>query len=576
MSTELLTEKRIPPSLKGTIYQAFIESVSEEIKIFRDQIGNQKTNFYSVEEMDKDRLIQISENFGVPFSTIVKDDLTFLRQEVNNIGFKLFYKGTPTLYRSFFPSVDRIGQMFIYTYSVASNTLQKSMETPYHSANNTPKNKPFLFPSKNDFSGKIEDYLKLDTGLILDDLPPFKLDAASSLISTNHIGFEYFIDRLIVKNGQDYLMTDEYLGYLVENIEWGRRCKEVPHIGSQLSIQTDLSGLTNYSYPTQEYSVPDLKLNVVARPDLMEVIATQYDIQYVKFGIGKWDLPSVQNPSTPIPTDLKTTVATSHVNSWESYRDAKYIGASGEYGGQEIKQLKTDVVFDNLSTVFSFTLPLAPIRKGNVCLAIVKEDDTRIEVLDDRKGHFSSPELNGSINYDTGHCILTTNFEYYKTVHLTEGFDEEDPSLWEFTLEKDVTNITPGSIKITYTMGEGAEKKTYRVTDNGSGAFPTSASLLSSSIDYATGEVVIHFSEPLTEGVALDIIYSYAVSWVPEATDKLYASYFFVERSIDITEVGFFDKNDTLLIYATFPPMQFSATDLHGSFTILVDTTEIT
>ena len=130
MSTELKTEKRIPPSLKGTIYQIFLEAISEEIELFREQARQQKTSFYDTTSMEKERLIQISENFGVPFSTVVRDDIEFLRQEVNNIGFKLFYKGTPTLYKSFFLSIDRIGQMFIYTYSSAANLLQRSMKDP--------------------------------------------------------------------------------------------------------------------------------------------------------------------------------------------------------------------------------------------------------------------------------------------------------------------------------------------------------------------------------------------------------------------------------------------------------------
>lgn len=272
MSTELESEKRMPPSLKGTIYQIFLEAISEEIKLFRDRAEQQKTTFYDTAAMEKERLIQISENFAVPFSTIVRDDLQFLRQEVNNIGFKLFYKGTPTLYKSFFLSVDRIGQMFIYTYSSAADLLQRSMKDPCDSAKTTPANLPFLFKCKNDFSGMVKDYVSLDSGLILDDSPAFKLDTSNSKISSNHIGLEYFIDRLIEKNSKSYLMTDEYLIFMSENINWGRRCKEVPHIGSQLSVQTDLSGLTNYNFPEQEYSVPSLKLNVVANPQFLDII----------------------------------------------------------------------------------------------------------------------------------------------------------------------------------------------------------------------------------------------------------------------------------------------------------------
>ena len=53
MSTELETEKRIPPSLKGTIYQIFLEAISEEIKLFREQARQQKTSFYDTTSMEK-------------------------------------------------------------------------------------------------------------------------------------------------------------------------------------------------------------------------------------------------------------------------------------------------------------------------------------------------------------------------------------------------------------------------------------------------------------------------------------------------------------------------------------------
>ena len=577
MSTELHTEKRIPPAIKGTIYQAFLEAISEEIALFRSQMYAQKSSFYDTKTMEKERLIQISENFGVPFSTVVRDDINFLRQEVSNIGFKLFYKGTPTLYKSFFLAVDRFGEMFVYTYESAAAQLKKSMKDPCESANSTPKNLPFKFESKNDFSGTIKDYITLDSGLILDDSPAFKLDTSNSRISSNHIGLEYFIDRTIEKNGLEYLMTDEYLLFLSENINWGRRCKEVPHIGSQLSVQTDLSGLTNYSFPDQEYSVPSIKLNVVANPDMMELISSRYEITEARFGIGTQELPSVQNPDIPFPTDLNSPVAATSINSLDTHESTNFIGASSEYTGQEIRKLKVQDSFSGSDTHFVFTLPLAPIRKGNVCMSFkIHGQSDLVSVLDDRKGRFKSNKISGTIDYESGNCVLDTDFEYDTVFKVSDAFDEDDPGLWDYLLPKDQTDITPGSISISFTMGEGLSRKTYTITDDGEGHFNNSPVIVASEIDYTTGEIKVRFTQPLTEDSSIENFYSYHVSWAPGSEDILYASYFFIVNSISITEFGLFNSRGNLLAYATFPPLQFSSTEFHCNFTLLVNKNPIT
>ena len=446
------------------------------------------------------------------------------------------------------------------------------MKDPCDSAKTTAANLPFLFKSKNDFSGIVKDYVTLDSGLILDDSPAFKLDTSNSKISSNHIGLEYFIDRIIEKNSKPYLMTDEYLLFLSENINWGRRCKEVPHIGSQLSVQTDLSGLTNAQYPNQDYSVPSLNLNVVANPNLLKLISSQYEIAEARFGIGTQELPSIQNPDTPFPTDLNSPIASLQVVSSETFSSEYYIGACAEYLGQEIRQLKIKDDFTGQETHFTFTLPLAPIRKGNVCLAIKQQGIADlVTVLDDRKGNFLSNKLKGTINYETGECTLDTDFEYETSFSISEAFDPEDKALWAYVVPKDETNLTPGSLRITFSQGEGSSKKTYSVTDDGEGHFNSSPAIVASEINYETGEIQIRFTQELTEESSIENKYSYPVSWIPSSQDILYASYFFVLNSIEITEVGFFNNSGDLLMYATFPPLQFSSTEFHCNFTILVN-----
>ena len=79
---DLMTIKRFPPSLRGTIYESMLAAVSEELSIWRDAIRLQKTSFYDVDLMSFDRLVEIAGTFGVPFIATVKDYIYFLREEV--------------------------------------------------------------------------------------------------------------------------------------------------------------------------------------------------------------------------------------------------------------------------------------------------------------------------------------------------------------------------------------------------------------------------------------------------------------------------------------------------------------
>jgi len=197
---DLKTIRRFPPSLRGTVYEAMLAAVSEELSVWRDAIREQKTSFYDVDKMSLDRLIEVSGTFQVPFMTTIKSDISFLQEEVRSIPFKIYYKGTPTLYKSFFYAVDRYGEMFIYVYRADIDNIMRSMLDPFSNALLTSPHLPFRHNSKGDFSGSIEDWLKLDSELYLDAGDAlWKLDTSAMEISTNHIGLEYFIDRIITR-----------------------------------------------------------------------------------------------------------------------------------------------------------------------------------------------------------------------------------------------------------------------------------------------------------------------------------------------------------------------------------------
>jgi hypothetical protein len=584
----LHTVKRIPPSIRGTVYEAMLQAVSEELAIWRTRIGEVKTSFYDIDLIDIDRLISLSNEFGVPFITTVKSDLGWLREEVRSIPFKIFYKGTITLYRSFITSVDRFGEIFVYTYREDLGGISRSMLPPFDEAIITPQNKPFVHKSRGDFSGTIKSWISLDEAYFLDAGESlWRLDTSSSVISTNHIGIEYWIDRIIQrekKEGgrivlEELLMTKEYLDYMDASMEFGRRTKEVPHIGSQLSVQTDLSGLFNAFDPSSEYSVPDLKLKIAARPDLMEHAPSGFDIEYVEFGIGAQEIASVQNPNIPFPTDLDQRVARASVLFRDHYDNNNYIGAEGEYLGKivrEIKLLSGVQWFNGENKDFSFGLPLCPALRGNMVFEFRLPESYEFAIYpvgDDKKGRLISTYGKGNIDYKTGAGNITTDFEYNTSEFIvTQPAGETDRRHFVQELVKDSSiAITAESVWLSFMIGEGINQRMYLVQDDGLGHF-YHPKIIDGSINYQTRILDVAFTDPLVDpGIKpFRCNYSYHIDYaLPEGTE-LWAHYYFVQQNILITEAGFRSRDGTLIIYATFPPLEFSSTKYHCNFLALV------
>jgi hypothetical protein len=591
---DLKTTKRFPPSLRGTIYEAMLEAISEELSVWRDAIHLQKTSFYDVDLMDVARLTEICGTFGVPFITSVKSDIFFLREEVRSIPMKIYYKGTPTLYKSFFYAVGRYGEMFIYAYRADVNNIVRSMLDPFDEAYLTPPNLTFRHKSRGDFSGSIEGWLKLDTDLYLDAGDAlWKLDTSATEITTNHIGLEYFIDRIILRDNanivtkvdqvNEYLMTNEYLDYMNQSIEFARRAKEVPHIGSQLSVQSEADGLCNSYDPTSEYSVPSLKLKVVTRPDFFSLVSSPHDISYVEFGIGHQPVASVQNPDVPFPSELASKVCSVSVLFRDQIGDSHFIGAIGEYLGQSLNGFKIldGSAFDGALQDFNFTLPFTPIQRGNVVLTFHLPTGESLQVSDDRRGLLISINGYGTVDYKTGECHLSTKFDYPQVDNMemvvTPGYSDPIKSRIHFTHTlQGGTSVVPSSLWLTFTIGDDAAQRTYMVNDDGNGNFVHSLIQLG-VVDYATKVVDIIFTVPLVDPDVkpFNCKYSFPVDFKLPAGTELLASYFFTQQSINITEAGFRSKDGDLLNYATFPPFEFCSTTYHLEFMVLVKKPEL-
>jgi hypothetical protein len=554
-----------------------IKAVAEEIWEYRQDIEKQKQSFWDVAEMDRERLIQISKTANVPFTASLDETEEFVRQEILAIPFKIKYKGTATLYKSFFLAAGRIGQVFIYYYQSASHAIIRSAKNPVADLLIVPPGITFLYESENDFSGFVENALTLDSNLRLDIAAGgylWTLDTNDSQITTNHIGLEYYIDRIIKKTvstdegafEKEFLMTNEFLNFIRVNTEYGRRAKEVPHVGSQLSIQTDLSGRFDSFSPGDPYTIPAVKVKAAARADTMSLIESVDDLTYMEFGTGSQPLPSsVDGNETEFPAGLVARVSRAETIYKERFETNLSIGVVGEYVGQQINRY-TAITANGVDREFNFFLPYKPIRRGNVRIVMELPGSSYKIITDDRVGNLTGDFGRGTIDYNTGEIHLTTSFlnTLSETPAVPPGYQdpyEPHKTHYEFTLKN--KNLVPGSISMDFHTGDGEEERIVVIADNGSGQFSENPNIVSSSIDYVLGHFIIEFAAPLTPQSVFGISATYPVDYVLPAGTEIIADYYFTQSTINITEAGLFNSAGDMICYATFPPFEFSSVDHH-------------
>ncbi len=232
--------------------------------------------------------------------------------------------------------------------------------------------------------------------------------------------------------------------------------------------------------------------------------------------------------------------------------------------------------FDGIVQNFNFFLPFAPIQRGNINLEFILPSGEIFSIADDRRGALLSLYGSGMIDYKTGACRLTTKFDYAQVDNMDQPVEDgqSDPTNGRIHFTHTLaggTSIIPGSVWITFTVGEGANQRTYMVNDDSLGHF-SHPLIQSGFIDYATKTVDITFSVALVDPLIkpFSCKYCFPIDYVLPAGTVLQASYFFTQQSIYITEAGFRSKDGDLLNYATFPPLEFNSTAYHLEFLFLV------
>jgi len=108
-----------------------------------------------------------------------------------------------------------------------------------------------------------------------------------------------------------------------------------------------------------------------------------------------------------------------------------------------------------------------------------------------------------------------------------------------------------------YTIG-GTE---YIATDNSNGVI-TGLGISSGSINYTTGELHISFGTPIDNCTTVFLSYFYTQTLLPDNNTLIFATYK-LNTPINVTELGILNSVGQMVLYSTFPPMQFDSIRNH-------------
>lgn len=588
---KLNSTDRLPPSLKADLWIAFAKAFEDELLNIISEKVEPKKYIYDIDNMDYDQLVEISDNLGVSFNATIDDSIEFLRQEVKAIPFKIQYKDTVIVYQSFYKSLSRLGQVYVYFFKSSSDNIIRSTQDLLLNLGGQDVTEAYQHLSAENFTGVVENALKLDTGLILDvenEGVIWTLDTVDSEITTNHLGIEFFIDRLITKDWlnpateefepREYMMTWEYHDFIQVNVDFSRRVIQVPHVGSQTNVIVDISGYVN-PYTTT-YTIPDLKLKACVEPTRIGALASVYEIDRIEFGIGAiTDLPVKEGGGT-FPSTLDIRIAEQSIFFDEKYESDDYFGVVAEYKGQRVNKFVLhdasgyaladafgSGAVDGINNDFQGTLLFPPIKKQNVRFKFTYNLEEYI-IEDDGKGVLVSEGAAGTIDYDTGQYVFSTDFNYTTTVSIGTGDGIE--TIFGATLTAD-SDIIAGSVKVVYNIGN----KRYIAYDDGVGNI-TGTNITTGTIDYSTLVISLEFSSPITNGENVNVTYKFNRIYTPDAATTIEVDYYFTNTVVEITECGLYNESDELVAYATFPPVEFSNSKNHLNFGFIIKKTAFT
>jgi hypothetical protein len=261
-------KKNLTPVLKTTnTWTDLLDVVTEVLNDLQIEM-EKKSNYLSIDSYtNQDELIDLARSLGYTPNLLVETDLAFIKKEVKDIIFKIKNKSTYFYFNYIFRLIESKGDTYILYNDYL--TLVRAIDTSatLTNLNSHTLTEPFLgiipFLHYDEF---LQDPITLDGSKVdtLDQNPTWYLDQSSEedpgIKPTNNLTIEYEVYQLYTENNKEYIVLPNYLGYLRNAVEYGRKATNIPHIGVQVTGITDKSGYFNNIDSTKSYSIPDLKL----------------------------------------------------------------------------------------------------------------------------------------------------------------------------------------------------------------------------------------------------------------------------------------------------------------------------
>jgi hypothetical protein len=178
--------------------------------------------------------------------------------------------------------------------------------------------------------------------------------------------------------------------------------------------------------------------------------------------------------------------------------------------------------------------------------------------VDDGRGNIINDYISGTIDYTTGNYIINT----YKDVYDYQEVLANDSVITILGFLN--FNVIEGTILIYYTISGTS----YIAHDDGFGSI-VGTGITSGSINYISGEISIEFSGYTDTGTQVISQFQYRV--LPDITS---GTNFVIEcktyDKLEVTELAIEDVNKNVLLYATFPPIEFEGMYNHIASAIML------
>ncbi len=263
------------------LWNDFLDVTTDLFSEIQTEIED-KSKYLTINEYtDTDELLQLARSLGYSPNLILKNNLDYLRKEVESIVFKIKNKSTYYYYDYIFKLIPYPGETFILFQD--HSHLIRAIDYPqtYTNLAEHDPTKPFTgFETILHYDTTVNQPIELDANplLYLDALILWYLDQDKFILPTNHIAVEYEIDRLYTDDsGKEYLLYPDYFDYLRTSVDYGRKVVNVPHTGGNVSfIMEKNECYDSYNFGA-DYSIADIKssaavTNFLRAPEERELI----------------------------------------------------------------------------------------------------------------------------------------------------------------------------------------------------------------------------------------------------------------------------------------------------------------